>query len=139
MNATVQSKHGFTIGQIVRTTQEWPPHIPLHNKVTVEKFDDWYITGTIHDYKGKYTATGLFLPGELEAIPARKLSPQAEQVLTMLQETGRITGVQAANVLKVRSLPRRILDLKEAGYRIVKVMKTDHTGQRYAEYSLSQP
>ncbi|MBT1154403.1 hypothetical protein J1C56_02235 [Aminobacter anthyllidis] len=71
------------------------------------------------------------------AVAHRSLAPQAREVLKMLKEAGRITGVQAWNILKVRSLPRRISDLKEAGYNIKKAMKEDHTGQRYAEYTLA--
>jgi hypothetical protein len=67
----------------------------------------------------------------------KPLTPQARDVLKMLQASGRITGVQAANVLKVRSLSRRIVDLKEAGHTINRTIKTDHTGQRYAEYTLA--
>lgn len=66
----------------------------------------------------------------------KRLTPQSRQVLEMIQRTGRITGVQAWNVLKVRSLSRRIADLKTAGYNIISTMKTDHLGQRYAEYTL---
>lgn len=79
--------------------------------------------------------------GSLELVPEEeeqpKLTPQARQVLDMILRTGRITGVQAWNVLKVRSLPRRIADLKAAGHKIISTMKTDHLGQRYAEYTLS--
>lgn len=78
-------------------------------------------------------------PLVVEPVEAKepKLAPQTKAVLEMLQKIGRITGVQAANVLKVRALPRRIADLKEAGYKIDRTMKKDHTGQRYAEYSLA--
>ncbi|RUX95939.1 MULTISPECIES: helix-turn-helix domain-containing protein [unclassified Mesorhizobium] len=72
-----------------------------------------------------------------EPVKTKPLTPQARDVLKMLQASGRITGVQAANVLKVRSLSRRIVDLKEAGHKIERKMKVDHTGQRYAEYSLA--
>lgn len=72
-----------------------------------------------------------------EPVKTKALTPQARDVLKMLQASGRITGVQAANVLKVRSLSRRIVDLKEAGHKIDRKMKVDHTGQRYAEYTLA--
>lgn len=62
------------------------------------------------------------------------LTPQAALVLSHLQRKGTITPVEAATVHKIRSLPRRILDLKKAGYDIGTVIKKDLAGQRYAEY-----
>lgn len=66
------------------------------------------------------------------------LTPQASQVLEHMRTAGSITGVEAAAVLKVRHLPRRILDLKQAGVSIRKEMKQDSQGQRYARYWLEQ-
>ena len=48
-----------------------------------------------------------------------------------------ISGVEAANIYKIRSLPRRILDLKEMGYEFSSKWKTDPTGQRYKRYTLT--
>ena len=47
-----------------------------------------------------------------------------------------ITGVEAAAVYKIRSLPRRIMDLKEKGYTFTHEWKTDVTGQKYMRYIL---
>lgn len=69
---------------------------------------------------------------------AKALTPQAAAVLEHLRAAGSITGVEAAAVLKVRHLPRRILDLKERGVSIRKEMKQDSQGQRYARYWLQQ-
>ena len=65
-----------------------------------------------------------------------KLTPQAERVLRHLEIEGSISGVEAASIHKVRHLPRRIADLKEAGYPIRKEMRKDVIGQRYARYFL---
>lgn len=47
-----------------------------------------------------------------------------------------ITGVEAAAVYKIRSLPRRIMDLKEEGYEFTHEWKKDVTGQKYMRYIL---
>tara|TARA_Y100000996_G_scaffold407796_1_gene385869 strand:- start:568 stop:765 length:198 start_codon:yes stop_codon:yes gene_type:complete len=47
-----------------------------------------------------------------------------------------ITGVEAAAVYKIRSLPRRIMDLKEKGYVFTHEWKKDVTGQKYMRYIL---
>jgi hypothetical protein len=71
------------------------------------------------------------------ATPAkRSLPPMTAAILNHLQEYGPISNVEAQAIYKCRALPRRILDLKEAGYRIESELKTDLTGQRYARYSL---
>lgn len=69
----------------------------------------------------------------------RRLSPQCETVLRHLHHKGSISCVEAAAVHRIRSLPRRILDLKDAGHEITTVLKTDETGQRYARYYLGTP
>jgi hypothetical protein len=43
----------------------------------------------------------------------------------------------AAGIYKVRSLPRRICDLKDHGIQVQRVLMKDATGQRYASYSLT--
>jgi hypothetical protein len=65
-----------------------------------------------------------------------KLSKQCQVVLDHLQRTGSITPVEAAAVHRIRSLPRRILDLKNAGFVIDSVRAQDITGQRYVRYTL---
>lgn len=64
------------------------------------------------------------------------MTPQAQIVLNHLERVGNITPVEASTVYKVRHLPRRIADLKDAGYEIVTQMKKDLAGQRYARYVL---
>jgi hypothetical protein len=66
----------------------------------------------------------------------RGLSPQAGKILALLKTKGSVTALEAAGVIRARSLSRRICDLKEAGYTIVTTLSNDTTGQRYARYYL---
>lgn len=72
----------------------------------------------------------------VDASGKRVLPPQAGKVLALLKEKGSLTPLEAAGVYRVRSLSRRIVDLKEAGYTIVTKLSKDVTGQRYARYYL---
>lgn len=66
-----------------------------------------------------------------------KLSRQCRIILRHLQ-TNAITQRTALMDHGVMALPRRIADLKEAGYQIESVMKKHPvTGQRYASYYLA--
>lgn len=67
-----------------------------------------------------------------------KLSPQAQLVLRHLQSVGSITNVEANAVHKVRSVSRRITEIQDAGVKIAKVRRRDHTGQVYVRYSLTK-
>lgn len=62
------------------------------------------------------------------------LSPQCRQILRHLQEKGSISNMEAQAIYRIRALPRRIADLREAGYRTVKKFRKDPTGQRYVRY-----
>ncbi len=66
------------------------------------------------------------------------MTPQANTVLKHLQQHGSISQAEAATVYRIRALPRRISDLKEAGHKITRELKKDPTGQRYARYSLDK-
>lgn len=65
-----------------------------------------------------------------------ELSPQAKRVLDHLNTAGSVTNVEANAVLKVRSVSRRITEIRDAGYDIKKSFSRDSTGQRYVRYSL---
>lgn len=67
-----------------------------------------------------------------------KLSPQATLVLRHLLSVGSITNVEANAVHKVRSVSRRITEISDAGHKISKVRRRDHTGQVYVRYSLDK-
>jgi len=61
---------------------------------------------------------------------------QTEKILDHLSKVGSITFVEANDLYRVRSLPRRIADLRQAGHDIVSEWRTDNLGQRYTRYSL---
>ena len=64
------------------------------------------------------------------------MTPQAQQVLTHLTNHGQLTGVEAEAVYRIRHLPRRVADLRDAGFSIKSNRKQDPTGQRYVAYEL---
>lgn len=65
------------------------------------------------------------------------LTPQARKVLQHLRQHGSLTQRSALIDLGVMALPRRIADLKEAGFDVVSVReKNKITGQRFARYEL---
>lgn len=64
------------------------------------------------------------------------MTPQAQTVLTHLANHGPITGVEAEQVYRIRHLPRRIADLREAGFHITSHQCKDATNQRYVRYEL---
>lgn len=66
------------------------------------------------------------------------LSPQAKKVLAHLQSVGSITNVEANAVHRVRSLSRRITEIRDAGVKIAKTRRRDVTGQVYVRYSLEK-
>lgn len=78
-----------------------------------------------------------------------KLSPQARAVFDHMLVTGSISGLEASNIHRVRSLPRRILDIEKTvqelrrsptnmigTLRIERERKKDVLGQRYTRYHL---
>ncbi len=62
---------------------------------------------------------------------------QNDQILDHLKKVGSISFVEAVDLYRVRSLPRRIADLRERGHEIVSEWRQDHLGQRYTRYSLA--
>ena len=62
---------------------------------------------------------------------------QYSKVLAHLVDVGSITGLEALDLYRVRSLPRRIADLRENGFQIKSEWKKDRLGQRYVRYSLT--
>lgn len=65
------------------------------------------------------------------------LKTQTQKILNHLLDEGSISGVEAAELYRVRSLPRRICDLKERGFEIFSEWRTDPLGQRYKKYYLA--
>ncbi len=62
---------------------------------------------------------------------------QTQKILDHLTKVGSISWVEANDLYRVRSLTRRIADLREAGHEIVSEWRKDHLGQRYTRYSLA--
>jgi len=70
------------------------------------------------------------------------MTPQAKNLLNHLKATGSITAREALLDLDMTSatLARRICDLEEAGYWIVREPKVNPaTGKRYTRYKLGEP
>ena len=62
---------------------------------------------------------------------------QNDKILTHLRDVGSISWVEANDLYRVRSLTRRIADLRQRGLKIISEWKTDRLGQRYTRYSLA--
>lgn len=73
----------------------------------------------------------------------KKLSPQCRLVFNHLRLRGSISGVEANAIYRIRSLPRRILDIKNSGVLadvgafIRPEVRRDPLGQRYTRYHLA--
>lgn len=63
-----------------------------------------------------------------------KRPSQNDQLLTHFQTRGSISGIEAAAMFRIRSLTRRICDLKAKGFKFASETKRDTTGQRYVRY-----
>jgi hypothetical protein len=82
---------------------------------------------------GGYHASDFILAEQ----PAKEpTAPMSKADLDLMRRKGAVTCLEAQGVLRCRSLPRRILDLKNLGHKIVTEMKLDPTGQKYARYHL---
>ena len=62
---------------------------------------------------------------------------QNDKILTHLRDVGSISWVEANDLYRVRSLTRRIADLRQRGLKIISEWKTDRLGQRYTRYILA--
>ena len=62
---------------------------------------------------------------------------QNNKILEHLSTVGSISFLEAWDLYRVRSLPRRIADLRELGWQIKSEKRKDHLGQRYVRYSLA--
>jgi helix-turn-helix protein len=68
------------------------------------------------------------------ANPIGKAS-QGTLLLRHFEVNPSISGLEAAAILKVRSLPKRICELKAAGHKFSKELRRDSTGQKYMRYT----
>ena len=62
---------------------------------------------------------------------------QYTKILSHLIDVGSISFVEANDLYRVRSLPRRIADLRANGFQIKSEWKKDRLGQRYVRNSLT--
>lgn len=62
---------------------------------------------------------------------------QVEMLMQHFESCESISSGEAQMVYRIRSLPRRIMDLKERGYDFRHEWATDLTGQRYIRYVLT--
>ncbi len=62
---------------------------------------------------------------------------QQQKVLSHLELVGSITPVEALHVHQIYRLAARVHDLKNDGHKIMKRLKKDVNGIRYAEYRLA--
>lgn len=65
------------------------------------------------------------------------MTTQIEMLIRHFESLDSISPMEAHTIYKIRSLPRRILDLKERGYQFRSEWNTDLTGQRYKRYHLT--
>jgi hypothetical protein len=63
-----------------------------------------------------------------------KKPSQLDLLLNHFKVRDSITNIEAQAVFRMRSLSRRVCDLKSRGYKFRKDMRTDATGQRYVRY-----
>lgn len=64
---------------------------------------------------------------------------QTRRVLGLLQSVAQrgLSGNEAEDMLRCRDLPKRISELRQQGVLIVRVLRADAFGQRYARYWLA--
>lgn len=60
--------------------------------------------------------------------------PQLNWLLDHFKRHSSISAQEAHAMFRIRSLSRRICDLKKLGYKFVSELRYDTTGQRYVRY-----
>lgn len=63
---------------------------------------------------------------------------QTDKVLNYIRLNGQITTLEAVTELGVLSLPRRIMELRRAGYPIRTSYKVTSKGVKYGVYTLNE-
>ena len=63
---------------------------------------------------------------------------QTEKVLEWLRTHGELTTREAVTELNIMSLPRRVMELRRAGYSIGLEYRKTPTGAKYGVYSLTE-
>lgn len=72
-----------------------------------------------------------------DTLAVDRMSPQSRIVANHLKATGNITAVEAQAVHRIRSVSRRITELLDNGFEIIKEQKRDVNNQRYVRYVLA--
>ena len=63
---------------------------------------------------------------------------QTLRVLDWLRTNKELTTREAVTELSIMSLPRRIMELRRAGYQIDMTYRTSNAGHRYGVYTLRE-
>lgn len=69
---------------------------------------------------------------------AQKKSTQCSVVLDWLKNRGELTNRQAVTELNILALPRRVMELRDAGYNIDMTYRVSKNGSRYGVYTLQE-
>lgn len=69
---------------------------------------------------------------------AKNKTKQTAIVLDWLKRRGELTTREAVMELNIMSLPRRIMELRDAGYDIRTSYRTSANGARYGVYTLQE-
>lgn len=64
----------------------------------------------------------------------RPLTAQQRILVRHFQRGMGLTQLEAIGVYNMYRLPARVFELKDKGYNVQRVLKTDPTGKRYAKY-----
>ena len=65
-------------------------------------------------------------------------SKQTDMVLEWLRNRGELTTREAVTELNIMSLPRRVMELRRAGYNIGLEYRKSPNGAKYGVYSLTE-
>lgn len=125
----------YRIGDAVQITDGFPPWAGRYGRiinVSARKGNLWPYWVRPEDGRDKPIPLSAH-----EIIPADKpLAPQTATILDHLKRVGSISNVEAQALYRARALPKRISEIRRAGYPIRKEWKRDATGQRYVRYHL---
>lgn len=69
---------------------------------------------------------------------AKKKATQCSVVLDWLKNRGELTNRQAVMELNILALPRRVMELRDAGYNIDMTYRVSKNGSRYGVYTLQE-
>lgn len=129
------SDHTFRIGDAVQITDVFPAWSGRYGRIISISSRE----GNLWPYWVRPDDGNKPIPmAAHEMIPAldRSLPPQTEMILDHLKRVGSISNVEAQALYRARALPKRVSEIRRAGYPIRKEWKRDATGQRHVRYHL---